>query len=123
MVAHVNVYRGDSEGHAQAGDQLWYGSAILSIFDPREMRVRCLVGEPDRGVLVPGTRVRVHVDAYPDVAVPGRFESASPMANSALGSPIRTFTAVFRLEKTDPRLMPDLSAAVVVDSPTAGGHR
>jgi multidrug efflux pump subunit AcrA (membrane-fusion protein) len=120
MVAHQNVYRGDTEGHAQQGDQLWYGSALVNIFDPREMRVRCLVGEPDRGVLVPGARVRVHVDAYPDVTLPGRFESASPMANSALGSPIKTFTAVFRLDKTDPRLMPDLSAAVVIEPPSPG---
>ena len=38
---------------------------------------------------------------------------ASPA--SALGSPIKTFTAVFKLDKTSPQLMPDLSAAVVVE--------
>ena len=45
---------------------------------------------------------------------------ASPVASSALGSPIKTFTAVFKLDKTDPHLMPDLSAAVVLDASTGG---
>jgi multidrug efflux pump subunit AcrA (membrane-fusion protein) len=123
MVAHQNVYRGQTNGHAQEGDQLWYGQALVSIFDPTEMMVRCLVGEPDRVSLNNGARVTVYFDAYPDLALAGHFESASPMAASALGSPIKTFTAVFKLDKSDARLMPDLSAAVVVESSTAGGGK
>jgi multidrug resistance efflux pump len=119
LVAHQRVYRGNSEGYAQVGDQLWYGYALVSIFDPREMQVRCLVAETDRAILGTATRVMVHFDAYPDLVVPGRFVSASPVAVSALGSPVKTFTSVFRLEKTDPRLMPDLSAAVVIERPRA----
>jgi multidrug efflux pump subunit AcrA (membrane-fusion protein) len=119
MVAHQNVYRGNTNGHAQEGDQLWNGQAVVNIFDPSDMQVRCLVGEPDGAALTAGARVTVYVDAYPDLALPAHFEFASPMAASALGSPIKTFTAVFRLDKTDPRLMPDLSAAVVIE-PVAG---
>ena len=121
MVAHQNVYRGNTNGKAQEGDQLWNGQAIVNIFDPAEMQVRCMVGEPDRAVLSTGIRVKVHIDAYPDLALPAHFEFASPMAASALGSPIKTFTAVFKLDKTDARLMPDLSAAVVIDAVSAGG--
>jgi hypothetical protein len=36
------------------------------------------------------------------------------VASSALGSPIKTFSARFRLDKSDPHLLPDLSAAVVL---------
>jgi hypothetical protein len=32
-----------------------------------------------------------------------------------MGSPIKTFSAIFRLEKSDPHLLPDLSAAVVLE--------
>jgi HlyD family secretion protein len=120
MIAHQNVFRGNTQGHAQEGDQLWSGQAVVAIFDPTEMMVRCLVGEPDRGVLKPGMRAKVFLDAYPDLALPAHFEFASPMASSALGSPIKTFTAIFKLEKTDRRLMPDLSAAVVVESEESG---
>ena len=127
MVAHQNVYRGNSFGHAQEGDQLYRGQALVSIFDPSEMLVRCSVGEPDGAALVPGTRAKVYIDAYPDLALPAHFEFASPMASSALGSPVKTFSAVFKLDKTDPRLTPDLSAAVVLEprggpSPSGAGR-
>jgi HlyD family secretion protein len=117
MVAHQNLWRNNSMGHAQEGDQLYRGQPIVSIFDPSELLVRCAVGEPDGAALVSGTKATVYFDAYPDLAIPAHFEFASPVASSALGSPIKTFTAVFRLDKSDPHLMPDLSAAVVVDAP------
>ena len=122
MVAHQNLYRGNSFGHAQEGDQLYRGQALVSIFDPAEMLVRCSVGEPDGAALTPGTRAKVYFDAYPDLSLPAHFEFASPMASSALGSPVKTFSAVFKLDKTDPRLMPDLSAAVVLE-PRVGGPK
>ena len=122
MVAHQNVFRGNTNGHAQEGDQLWAGQSVANIFNPTEMLVRCMVGEPDGTALTPGMHVKIYLDAYPDVALPGHFEAASPMASSALGSPIKTFSAVFKLDNTDPRLLPDLSAAVVVE-PVAGGGK
>jgi len=126
MVAHQNLYRNNSMGHAQEGDQLYRGQPLVSIFDPQEMLVRCSVGEPDGAALVTGTRATVFLDAYPELALPAHFEFSSPVASSALGSPIKSFTAVFKLDKTDPHLMPDLSAAVVLESaaasaPPAGG--
>jgi hypothetical protein len=119
MVAHQSLWRNNSLGHAQEGDQLYRGQPILSIFDPAEMLVRCAVGEPDGAALVRGSKATVYFDAYPDLALPAHFEFASPVASSALGSPIKTFTAVFKLDKSDSHLMPDLSAAVVVEAPAA----
>jgi hypothetical protein len=119
MVAHQNLYRNSSMGHAQEGDQLYRGQPIVSIFDPAQMLVRCAVGEPDGATLVPGSKATVYFDAYPDLALPAHFEFASPVASSAIGSPIKTFTAVFKLDKSDPHLMPDLSAALVVETPAA----
>ncbi len=115
MVAHQNLYRNNSMGHAQEGDQLYRGQPLVSIFDPTEMLVRCAVGEPDGAALHPGTRATVYLDAYPDLALPAHFEFASPVASSAFGSPIKSFSAVFKLDKSDGHLMPDLSAAVVLE--------
>jgi multidrug efflux pump subunit AcrA (membrane-fusion protein) len=120
VVAHQNLYRNNSMGHAQEGDQLYQGQAIVSIFDPTEMMVRCAVGEPDGAVLKEGVKATVYLDAYPELVLPATFEFASPVASSALGSPIKAFGAVFKLDKSDPRLMPDLSAAVVVEAPKGG---
>jgi hypothetical protein len=69
---------------------------------------------------VAGSRATVYLDAYPDLSFPAHFEFVSPVASSALGSPIKAFAAVFKLEKVDPHLMPDLSAAVVVEAPPPG---
>jgi hypothetical protein len=85
------------------------------------MLVRCAVAEPDRVELRPGARALVYLDAYPDLALPAHFESASPIATSALGTPIKTFSAVFKLDRVDPRLMPDLSAAVVIEKVQPSG--
>ena len=123
MVAQELVYRNNAMGHAQEGDQLYRGQPLVSIFDPKEMSIRCSVGEPDGIALTPGTHATVFLDAYPDLALPAHFESASPVASSALGSPIKTFTAIFKFDRTDPHLLPDLSAALVIDLGNAGGSK
>ena len=114
MVALVNTWRNGSMGHAQEGDQMWDGQPLLKIFDPTEMEIRARIGEPDGAAVPEGGNVIVRLDAYPELMFHARFTSASPVAASALGSPIKTFEARFRLEENDPHLLPDLSAAVVV---------
>lgn len=121
MVALENTYRGNSFGHAREGDQLYRGMALVSIFDPSEMMLKCSVGEPDIAAIVPGSRATVYLDAYPDLALPAHLEFASPVAAAAAGSPIKTFTAMFHIDRSDPRLLPDLSAALVIDSKPAKG--
>ena len=125
MVALDTVYRNGALTHPQEGDQLYRGQPLVSIFGPSQMLVRCSVGEPDGAALTPGVRAKVYLDAYPDLVLPAHFEFASPVASTSLGSPIKTFRAVFRLDRTDPRLMPDLSAAVVLEpaSQSDGGSQ
>jgi multidrug resistance efflux pump len=117
MVAQQNVYRNNSTGHPQEGDQLWPGSPLLKLFDPTSMEVEVAVGEPDGAVLVPGAKATVHLDAFPDLTFTAHFSSASPVATSPLGISVKTFTARFKLDQTDPRLLPDLSAAVDIEAP------
>jgi multidrug efflux pump subunit AcrA (membrane-fusion protein) len=116
MVALENTWRSGTMGPPQEGDQVYPGQPLLRIFDPTEMEVRTMVAEPDGAVLVPGARAQVTLDVYPGLFFEARFQSASPVAASALGSPIKTFAARFRLEKTDPHLLPDLSAAVIISA-------
>ncbi len=117
MVALQNVWRNNSMGHAQEGDQLWPGSPLLRLFDPAAMQLDVAIDEPDGAALVPGTTATVHLDAYPNLTFKARFDSASPVASSSLGSPVKTFAARFLLEGSDPRLLPDLTAAVDIELP------
>ena len=117
MAALENMWRNNSVGHPQEGDQLWPGSPLLKVFDPSEMEIELTVGEPDGAVLVKGARAVVHLDAFPEIAFHAHFASASPAATAALGTPVKTFSARFILDESDPHLMPDLSAAVDIEAP------
>lgn len=117
MVALQNVFRNNSLGHAEEGDQLWPGSPLLRLFDPSAMVVELSVGEPDGAVLVPGAKAVVHLDAFPGLTFTAHFDSASPVAAGALDSPIKTFSARFLLDQSDSHLLPDLSSAVDITIP------
>jgi HlyD family secretion protein len=117
MVALQNVYRNNSMGHPQEGDQLWPGSPLVKLFDPTTMEVEIAVGEPDGAVLVPGAKATVHLDAFPDLKFTAHYSSASPVATAPLGMSVKTFVARFRLDQSDPHLLPDLSAAVDIVAP------
>ncbi len=117
MVAHATFYNNGSMVRPQEGDQMTRNNTLMSIFDPGEMLVRVSVAEPDGALLHPGLQAMVHVDAYPEMVMPAHFVTASPVAAApGIGRGIKTFMAVFRLDAADPRLMPDLSAAVVFET-------
>jgi HlyD family secretion protein len=115
MAVLENIWRNGSMGPPQEGDQMYPGQPLLRIFDPSHMLVHAYVAEPDGAVLLPSARATVQLDAYPNLRFTARFESASPVAAAAVGSPIKTFAARFRLDQTDPNLLPDLSAAVIIE--------
>lgn len=114
MVALESIWRGESRGPAQEGDKVYPGQALLRLFDPAEMEVHTSVGEPDGAILGPGSHAMVRLDAYPELILPAKFLSASPVATSDLGSPIKRFAARYLIEKHDSHLLPDLSAAVII---------
>ena len=112
MVSRENSWHNDTFGPAQEGDQLWPGQPLLRIFDASTMEVEVSVGEPDGASLSAGSQATVRLDAYPSTIFKAHFDSASPVATALLDSVVRTFPARFRLDEQDPRLLPDLSAAV-----------
>lgn len=112
MIAHVNSWRNGSMGPPQEGDQLWSGQGLLRIFDPSHMVVEATVNQADSVSLKTGSTAKVALDAYPGAVFDAVLEFASPVASSGLDSPIKFFPARFRLQQSDPRLLPDLSAAV-----------
>lgn len=114
MVAHENTWRSGSMGPPQEGDLMYPGQPLLRIFDSSQMEAYAMVGEPDGAVLVPGAAALVRLDAYPDLVFTARLHVASPVAASAIGSPLKRFAARFRLDKSDPHLLPDLQAAVII---------
>ena len=116
MAALENVWRQGSMGPLQEGDQAFPGQNMVLVFDPTDMTVVTQVNEPDGAVLARGTATaKVRLDAYPGAVFDAVLESASPVASTSVGSPIKLFAAKFRILQRDPRLMPDLSASVEID--------
>ena len=114
MVALENTWKSGTMGPPQEGDQLWPGQPVLRVFDPSRMIVDAMVNEPDIASLNKLTRARLYLDAYPGAQFEAELESASPVATAGLDTPVRTFSARFRVLSEDSRLLPDLSAALEV---------
>jgi hypothetical protein len=89
---------------------------VLRIFNPEQMVVQVTVDEPDFAHVSEAARAHVYLDAYPSESFDAALESASPVATAGLDSPIRTFVAIFRIQQQSPRLLPDLSAALEIET-------
>jgi HlyD family secretion protein len=121
LVVLKSIWKGDSMGEPQDGEELWPGSAVLDIVGPSAMRVRVRVNQADLSRLRIGQTARVTLDAYPGRSYPARLTQISPVGViGQFSQKVRTFTALFAISGSDPQLAPDLSAAVDVDLGTGG---
>lgn len=128
VVVFNTIWKEGKMGEVQDGDQVRAGVAFMQVVDPSAMEVQARVNQEDVLALTLGEPAQVHLDAYPDLVFPGRLESIDPMGQSgAFSSKLRLFTVTFSIQGSDPKLMPDLSAAVEVGSSgqdaTAGAPR
>ena len=114
MVALENIWRNGSMGPAREGDDLYPGVPLIKIFNPQHMVVEATINEPDVAWLGKASHTRLYLDAYPGAVFDADLESASPVATSGFDTPVRAFTAIFRIRQQDPRLLPDLSAALEI---------
>lgn len=116
------IWKQGAMGEVQQGDQVRPGVTFMQVVDPSVMQVRALANQQDCLWLAPGQGAKVHLDAYPELEFAARLEEMSPVArNGDFSQKLRTFSVVFSIAGRDPRLMPDLSAAVDVDRITQVG--
>jgi multidrug resistance efflux pump len=119
MVSLENTWHSGSMGPSREGDQVWPGVPLLRIFNPTRMVVEATVNESDASWLGKEVKAKLYLDAYPGATFDASLENASPVATGGMDSPVRSFVAVFRIEQEDPRLLPDLSAALEIDATAA----
>lgn len=124
IVVLNTIWKQGKMGEPQEGDQLRPGVPFMQVVDPSRMRIRALVNQEDFRHLQVGEPAEIRVDAYPDLVLPGKLEQISPVARKGgFSERIRTLSATFTIDGTDPRLMPDLSAAIDVRAKAEGGSR
>ena len=116
VVVLNTIWKQGQMGEVQEGDQLRPGIPFMQVVDPSTMQVRVAANQEDFLSLRIGQSARIHLDAYPELVFPGRLEEMAPIGRSGdFSSRLRTFAVVFSVTGQDPKMMPDLSAAVDVD--------
>jgi HlyD family secretion protein len=116
LVVPRTTWKGAGPGDVQEGDQLWPGAPVLEVVNQASMQVRARVNQADMQHLRTGQPVTVRLDAYPDLALPGRIAQIAPIAlPGSFSSRVRTFSAIVTIAGTSDRLLPDLTAAVDVE--------
>jgi len=116
VVVLNTIWKQGNIGEVQEGDQVRPGVTFMQVVDPSEMEVQVPVNQEDLFALRLGEKVRVHLDAYPNLVFQGQLDSIDPMGQRGAFSPkLRSFSATFSIQGNDSRLMPDLSAAIELD--------
>jgi HlyD family secretion protein len=107
-------FGGAPEWHV--GDRAWPGAPILELPDLGTLRVTAQVDEAERGRLKIGQQVNIRVDAVPDREFKGTVTDISPLTKLDFSTfpPSKNFSMTVKLENSDPRLRPGMSASLRV---------
>lgn len=116
-VAVLNtIWKQGTMGEVQEGDQVRPGVPFMQVVNPANMQVRVLANQQDFPSLQAGQTAKVRLDAYPDLVFAAKLDQLAPIGESGeFSNKLRTFVVIVSIEGNDPKLMPDLSAAVDVD--------
>jgi HlyD family secretion protein len=116
VVVYNTIWLGGRMGTVQQGDQVRPGVPFMQVVDPSRMEVRVELNQVDLLKVHPGQQAQMHLDAYPGMTLPAVLEELSPLGHTGQFSEmVRSFTARFSVQGNDPRLLPDLSAAMDLD--------
>jgi HlyD family secretion protein len=124
IVVFNTIWKQGNMGEVQEGDQVRPGVPFMQVVDPAVMQVHVQVNQQDLNALNVGQSARVRLDAYPDLQFSAKLESIDPMGKHGdFSAKLRTFSAIFSIQGSDNRLMPDLSAAVDVEPAHASARK
>jgi HlyD family secretion protein len=116
VVVLNTIWKQGTMGEVQEGDQIRAGVPFMQVVNPSIMQVRVLANQQDFPSLAVGQAAKVRLDAYPDLVFPAKLDQISPIGEGGdFSSKLRVFVVIVAIQGNDPKLMPDLSAAVDVN--------
>jgi HlyD family secretion protein len=116
MALVKSIWKANTMADVQEGEEVRAGVPVVDIVNPDAMRVRARVNQADIDALAVDQRVRVGLDAYPDLHFAGRIAQISPLGVvSTLSPKVRTFIVLVDVDGSHPNLMPDLTASLDVE--------
>jgi HlyD family secretion protein len=116
VVVLNTIELGGRMGTVQQGNEVRPGVPFLQVVDPSQMEIRVEINQADLLALKPGFHAVARFDAYPGMTLPTTLEEVAPLGRAgSFSQMVRRFSSRFSVQGTDPRLLPDLSAALDVD--------
>lgn len=116
VVVLNTIWKQGTMGEVQEGDQVRPGVPFMQVVNPSTMQVRVLANQQDYPSLAVGQTAKVRLDAYPDLVFPAKLDQLSPIGEGGdFSSKLRSFVVIVAISGNDPKLMPDLSAAIDVE--------
>jgi HlyD family secretion protein len=116
VVVLNTIWKQGTMGEVQEGDQVRPGVPFMQVVDPATMQVRVRANQQDFPSLQVGQTAKVRLDAYPDLVFAAKLDQLAPIGEGGdFSNKLRSFVVIVAIEGNDPKLMPDLSAAVDVD--------
>jgi len=114
MVVLAEQMRGNTYRKPRVGDQVWQNQPLVYLPDISRMIVNTRVREVDLHKIDIGKPVLTRVDAYPELLLTGKVESIGVLANQGVEGKQKGkhFSVVIKLEQSDPRLRPGMTARV-----------
>ncbi len=116
LVVMLSLRRGTDMAPIEEGDQLQPGQPYMQIVDERSLVVNGSANQVDAQQLRAGMQARVRFDAYPDIELPARLTMIAAMARQGgwRANYVRQVPIRLKLDKRDPRVVPNLTANVEV---------
>jgi biotin carboxyl carrier protein len=116
MLVMESMMRGSEFSTIQQGDQLFPGQMFARIVDPRSMLVAATVNQADVEFLRVNAKANLTFDAYPGLELPAHVVSiaAIPRPGGQRGAFVKEIAVFLKLDRMDPRVIPDLSVSVDV---------
>lgn len=116
MAVLRSIWKSNNMAEVQEGEEVRSGMPIVDVVNPASMQVRAKVNQADIASISRGLKVRIGLDAYPDLSFNGHVVQLSPIAvTSTLSPKVRNFIALVAIEGSHPSLMPDLTASLDVE--------
>jgi multidrug efflux pump subunit AcrA (membrane-fusion protein) len=117
VVVLNTIWKQGTMGEVQEGDQVEPGTPFMQVVDPATMQVRVSANQQDFPRLQIGQTGKVYLDAYPELVFAAKVEQVAPIGeHGSFSDKVRVFAVIISIEGNDPKLMPDLSAAVDVNT-------
>jgi multidrug efflux pump subunit AcrA (membrane-fusion protein) len=120
IVVMQSIVRNGEFGQIREGDQVQAGQPFVQIVDPSSMVLNATVNQVDAERLRLGMKASIHVDAYPEIELPGTLVGIGAMAKASIfrARYVGEIPVRLKVEKIDPRVIPDLtgSAEIVLAS-------